>query len=88
MVWVRSYFDSITWTFGTTAAVGVKDGLVVLFKGPPDARPFFTRMWILVLIAVGLSAAPWIRRTFSLRTLLIATTLIAVVLGLVVWSSG
>jgi hypothetical protein len=38
-----------------------------------------------------LAAAPWIRELrwrFSLRTLLIATTLIAVVLGLIVWMLG
>lgn len=32
--------------------------------------------------------APWIRNRFSLRTLLIATTLVAVVLGLGVWAAG
>jgi hypothetical protein len=41
------------------------------------------------LIAATLAAIPWIRRSnrFSLRTLLIATTLVAIVLGLVVWLS-
>jgi hypothetical protein len=29
--------------------------------------------------------APWLRWRFSLRTLLVATTLVAVVLGLIVW---
>ena len=40
--------------------------------------------WFLILVVAALSAAPWIPGRFSLRTLLIATTLIAVVLGLVV----
>jgi hypothetical protein len=46
--------------------------------------------WFPVLISASLTILPWIRWTmrFSLRTLLIATTLIAVVLGLVVWSSS
>ena len=39
--------------------------------------------WSLVIVAGGFGAMPWIRR-FSLRTLLIATTLVAVVLGLIV----
>ena len=46
--------------------------------------------WILVLAiaALGLIAgAPWINWHFSLRTLLIATTLVAVVLGLLVWAA-
>jgi hypothetical protein len=41
----------------------------------------------LMLIAGALAAVPWIPRRFSLRTMLIATTLVAVVLGLVVWAA-
>jgi len=40
--------------------------------------------WFLTLIAAALAAAVWIRR-FSLRTMLIAVTLLAVVLGLAMW---
>jgi hypothetical protein len=42
------------------------------------------------VISIALAAAPWIRHLhfrFSLRTLLIATTLIAAVLGIIVWMS-
>ena len=40
----------------------------------------------LILVATLLTGAlPWLRWRFSLRTLLIATTLIAVIMGLVVW---
>jgi hypothetical protein len=45
--------------------------------------------WFPVLFLATSAAAPWYRRIphqFSLRTLLIATTLVAVVLGLIVWS--
>jgi hypothetical protein len=38
--------------------------------------------WCLVWLGIGI----WRYRRFSLRTLLIATTLVAVVLGLVVWA--
>jgi hypothetical protein len=49
--------------------------------------------WFPVSISMLLAALPWMRLTwlrqlsfrFSLRTLLIATTLVAVVLGLIVW---
>jgi len=41
--------------------------------------------WLLIPFAALLAAAPWLRWRFSLRILLIATTLIAVVLGLIVW---
>jgi hypothetical protein len=37
-----------------------------------------------VLLASGLAFAPWLRCRFSLRTLLIASTVVAVVLGLAV----
>ena len=46
--------------------------------------------WVMVVILAALAGAPWLRwpkkfSRFTLRTLLIATTLVAVVLGLVVW---
>jgi hypothetical protein len=40
--------------------------------------------WFVVLILVALAAAPWIKWRFSLRTLLVATTLVAVGLGVVI----
>ena len=43
--------------------------------------------WFPVLLFAALSAAPWLRCRFSLRTLLIATTLVAVVLGLAMYFS-
>ncbi len=47
------------------------------------AMPF----WFLSLTAIVFTICPWARtiRRFSLRTLLIATTLVAVALGLIVW---
>jgi hypothetical protein len=41
----------------------------------------------LVLVFATLATAPWLRWRFSLRTLLIFTTLVAVGLGLIVWLS-
>ena len=41
--------------------------------------------WSLVLVTPLLAVAPWLRWRFSLRTMLIATTLVAVVLGLAVY---
>jgi hypothetical protein len=40
---------------------------------------------VVALVPASLVVAPWLPGRFSLRTLLIATTLVAVVLGLVVW---
>jgi hypothetical protein len=46
--------------------------------------------WFVMLACVVSATAPWVNwsKTFSLRTLLIATTLVAGVLGLAVWASG
>jgi hypothetical protein len=43
--------------------------------------------WYCVTVLATLVAVPWLRYRFSLRTLLIATTLVAMVLGLIVWMS-
>jgi hypothetical protein len=52
------------------------DGLVATLTVPD---------WFFVMISALCAAAPWFRWRFSLRTLLIATTLVAVVLGIIVW---
>jgi hypothetical protein len=44
--------------------------------------------WCLVAVLAGAAAIPVLPTRFSLRTLLIATTLVAVVLGLGVWAAG
>jgi hypothetical protein len=41
--------------------------------------------WLLVAICATVAFVPWVRTRYSLRTILIATTLVAVVLGLIVW---
>jgi hypothetical protein len=55
-----------------------------------EARAFSISHWMCVTVFVGLVCLPWLRwsNRFSLRTLLIATTLVAVVLGLAVWLSA
>jgi Na+/melibiose symporter-like transporter len=57
----------------------VKDVLESRLLGAPH--------WFFILSTVAIASAPWIRHStrFSLRTLFIATTLVAVVLGLGVW---
>lgn len=50
-------------------------------EGAMIAAPF----WCPVMLFATLAALPWIRWRFSLRTLLIATTAIAVLLGLAVY---
>jgi type VI protein secretion system component VasF len=54
------------------------DGMITIVRVPD---------WFLLGLIAALVAAPWIRWQFSLRTLLIATTLVAVVLGVIVWAA-
>jgi hypothetical protein len=42
--------------------------------------------WLLITPAAVLAAIPWIRRQFSLRALLITLTVVAVMLGLIVYA--
>jgi hypothetical protein len=43
--------------------------------------------WLATILVLSLAPLPWMRWCFTLRTLLIATTLVAVVLGLAVWAT-
>jgi|tagenome__1003787_1003787.scaffolds.fasta_scaffold20527914_2 hypothetical protein len=42
--------------------------------------------WFVILMLVALGAAPWLKWQFSLRTFLIAMTLVAVALGAIVYA--
>jgi hypothetical protein len=56
------------------------------FKSLPGGIAIILPMWFAVATSVAAAFAPWVRIRFSLRTLLIVTTLVAVVLGGIVWS--
>jgi hypothetical protein len=47
-----------------------------------DVKYFVVRSWVPPLLAVFAAALPWLPWRFSLRSLLIATTLVAVILGI------
>jgi hypothetical protein len=51
--------------------------------GPGDIA-FRFPFWFPVVITAALAAAPWLRCRFSLRTMLIATTMLAALLGAIV----
>jgi hypothetical protein len=59
------------------------NGVRVVPTGP---RGIAIPYWLLVSLLLLAAGAPWLSWRFSLRTLLSATTLLAVVLGLVVWA--
>jgi hypothetical protein len=50
-----------------------------------DVRGIEIPLWSATLLSVALAACPWLRWRFGLRTLLIATTLVALVLGLTMY---
>jgi len=56
---------------------------VIEFKNEVIRLPYF----LLVALSAAAVAVPWLRWRFSLRTLLIATTLVAVGLGWIVYAN-
>jgi hypothetical protein len=65
------------------------NGVEVAHAGPIYKRDFDGYVvtlpyWLLLPLAAAFATLPWFRLRFSLRTLLIATTLVAAVLGLIV----
>jgi hypothetical protein len=64
--------------------------LLLVVDRPPMWSTAFqvVPFWLLVLTCGLISVIPWPRWHFSLRTLLIATTLVAAGLGLLVWAAG
>jgi hypothetical protein len=54
---------------------------------PPGMTLVVVPYWLLVLTTATLGAATWVKysRRFSLRTMLIAWTLVTIVLGLIAW---
>ena len=71
--------------WGFTSVESSKERLGFQWKSAGRLTFVHVPYWFLVLISAAFAAIPWIRWRFNLRTLLIATTLVAVVLGLIVW---
>lgn len=47
----------------------------------------FIQIWLIAPLFIALAVAPWFHGRFSLRTLLVATTLFAILIGLGRWSA-
>jgi hypothetical protein len=66
-------------------------GLGFASLNSPKVKIFAMPYWFLVLLSATLgtlAVAPWLKWRFSLRTMLIATAVIAILLGLIVIFSG
>jgi hypothetical protein len=72
---------------GGDAYFGIKFYLGFLLRREANGFALFIPYWFLTLLAIAFAPLSWLRWRFGLRTLLIATTLVAVVLGLVVYAS-
>jgi hypothetical protein len=61
----------------------------MVFEWQWSARETLVKVpiWFLILCLAGFGFLPWIRRRYSLRTLLIGMTVAAIGLGLVVYLS-
>jgi hypothetical protein len=70
------------WRLSTTVWREWPDHTVfgIYYKDEPQQWTLEVNDWLLVLSSVALASTPWFRLRFSLRTLLIATTLVAFVL--------
>ena len=58
--------------------------------GTPLFKGIAVPLWTSVLLTIAVAAIPWKHwsNQYSLRTLLFATTLVAVMLGIIVWMTG
>jgi len=70
---------------GNMSRLGVYYCPLDVFTLMPSRGGITVPIWGIAVTFAAFAAAPWIPRQFSLRTLLVATTLIAVALGLIVW---
>jgi hypothetical protein len=61
--------------------------LIGIHYSPPSYATWCVPYWFLVLLTPLFATASWLRWSFSLRTLLIATTLVAVALGWLLYAA-
>jgi hypothetical protein len=95
VLWVRSYYAPFVFHLKPTAlwflSIGGHIGPLVTETnkdGTMHMTTYHTAPYLaLVFLAATVGAFAWIPQRFTLRTLIIATTLVAVVLGLIVWAS-
>jgi hypothetical protein len=90
LLYRKGWYADDTWiedfnrmAYGSAEAPTAPSVLPVFGFGPNHVA---IPIWLLLLVSAAFAIAPWIEwsRRFSLRTLLIATTLVAVVLGSIV----
>jgi hypothetical protein len=88
VVWAGSYFG---WQIGYTRILGnfqIASGFGQLSFSRGTGFSFGCPHILPIMLFGGFAATPWVRWSsrYSLRALLIATTMIAIALGLLVWT--
>jgi hypothetical protein len=72
------------WAYKSVGGYTSSDGLFV-WKRDSNSLHVAVAHWLIAIGAIMGGAVPWLPFRFSLRTLFIAATLAAVVLGLIMW---
>jgi hypothetical protein len=94
--WILRTTPSAEWEERVEAAARLGDLVsppkVISLTTTQGAWQIWATDWLLLLLSATIAFIPWIRilpwpKRFSLRTLLIATTLVAVALGLVIYAA-
>jgi hypothetical protein len=85
------HFKHLQEPTGSVRSGYVKDLFGFYFAHDPQSVVFDAPLWPFWLVCGVMAAAPWVRCLpwswqFSLRTLLVATTVVAVVLVLIMWA--
>jgi hypothetical protein len=80
--------DKVSQTFGWKHTSSKPAKIDSMFKWESTATAIMIHIpyWLLEVPFVAAGLIPWLPRRFTLRTLLIATTVVAVVLGLIVYA--
>jgi hypothetical protein len=79
-----SYFQLREWTYGSVDAT--QPQAVFTWQSPLyGPERIVLPHWLPALLAATSATMPWLRWRYSLRMLLIAVTLVAVLLGLGIW---
>jgi hypothetical protein len=74
-------------TAGALVLESIEEPILWFHYRPRPLPPIlYVPIWPLPMILMVIAVASWFRNRFTIRTLLIATTLVAVVLGLIVYA--
>jgi hypothetical protein len=83
--------ETVNWRFNYIATTDYRYPFLGGYRFDGQSVVVMPPNWLAITMVVGFAAIPWLPyfpSRFSLRTLLIATTLVAVALGFIVWMTS